>query len=425
MGENFLLQPGSGEKFMDNLKAAPVGTTIRDGEGLIQHRKKGDNEWEWLNPTTGKVIMVGDDNSVFQAVRAATTSEAPRKTPAWPSTGHGSPGHKGEAWTMESPKDEEKRPEQPKGALTHEERQKLNDFRQMILDAMDMKRSKGEPIPDAYRHKLAETEARLKGEKHEAGTIAASQVFGHPSATTIGGEKYSNLIPIKVGDRATVDRYTDRAQKFVDDLQSKIGRADAIARGRMKGDKKKAKAYMGSAERTEDETVLDLLRSETLPELRRLHSALPEAASPTKEQAEKTAATVVGDMIGDFLKDGTKAGAARGWETRRGRAPVEQEREPSSGVPQSPGEAAMAMQRAARAIRQSGVTGQPKVPVSSVRVGTGKHRFSTGKEPMGLGLWMFQIGDKTEEIHGDYAEAKGKAVRMAAERGEREVEVLP
>lgn len=102
-GENFLLQPGSGEKFMSDLKTSPVGTTIRDGEGKVQHRKKGDNEWDWLNPTTGQVIMTVNDDSVYQNVRSATTGEAPRKAPAWPSTMHGSPGHKGETMTMEHP----------------------------------------------------------------------------------------------------------------------------------------------------------------------------------------------------------------------------------------------------------------------------------------------------------------------------------
>jgi len=68
---------------------------------------------------------------------------------------------------------------------------------------------------------------------------------------------------------------------------------------------------------------------------------------------------------------------------------------------------------------------KPKVPIGSVRVETGKYKFSSGRSPKGRGQWAFRIGDKTEMIHGDYAEAKGKAVRMAAERGEREVEVLP
>jgi hypothetical protein len=46
--------------------------------------------------------------------------------------------------------------------------------------------------------------------------------------------------------------------------------------------------------------------------------------SITPKKAEKSAAEVVGGMIGGFLaKEGTPSGAKRGWETRRGRAPVE------------------------------------------------------------------------------------------------------
>jgi hypothetical protein len=79
---------------------------------------------------------------------------------------------------------------------------------------------------------------------------------------------------------------------------------------------------------------------------------------------------IFGKALGNTLeKGGTKAGAERGWETRRGRSPVE--------------------------------------------------------EPKGRGRWAFQIGDKVEFIQGDYGDARREAARMAAERGERGVRVLP
>jgi len=294
MGENFLLQPGSGEKFMDNLKAAPAGTTIRDGSGLIQHRKKGDNEWEWLNPTTGKVIMVGDDNSVFQAVRAATTSEAPRKTPAWPSTGHGSPGHKGEAWSMQGGKESDDRTE----------------VRRLV--------------------RLAERSSTPEGSEEAYREIG--RIMGVEEVTPEGISRFLAKPP-------TLD---------------KVGTSDGAKLGW---------------------------------ETRR------RGAVPEEPGGGKTYPVIY-----------RPGGEGTFGEVRRVTVPPREE-EPEGG--------------------KSG-EGKPKIPISSVNVETRKHKFSTGgKEPRGRGTWAFQIGDKMEMIPGDYAEAKGKAVRMAAERGEREVEVLP
>jgi hypothetical protein len=63
--------------------------------------------------------------------------------------------------------------------------------------------------------------------------------------------------------------------------------------------------------------------------------------------------------------------------------------------------------------------------LSSVTTDTGKYKASMGKEPKGRGRWAFQIGDKVEFIQGDYGDARREAARMAAERGERGVRVLP
>lgn len=172
--------------------------------------------------------------------------------------------------------------EQPTSTTQEVDRQKLEDQRTLLRDVMSVKREKGEPIPDEWRKRLAEVEAQLSGESPSSGAIASDTVFGHPEATNIRPEKYGNLIPIKVSDRASVEKFRLRAQAALDELQAKLGMADSIVRGSVKGDKKKATSYLNSQQRVEDESVRDFIRNETLPELNRLWKSLPEQEGKTE-----------------------------------------------------------------------------------------------------------------------------------------------
>jgi hypothetical protein len=156
----------------------------------------------------------------------------------------------------------------------------LEEMRQLLRDMMETRRLQGQPQVTAHRTRLAEIESQLKGETPEPGAIASELVFGHPEATNIGGGKYSNLVPIKVTGRDQVERFRVRAQAVLDEIQKKISTAEVVARGGMKGDKKAAQAYLKSANHTEDSTIRDMLRQETLAELDRLYKALPESTTP-------------------------------------------------------------------------------------------------------------------------------------------------
>ena len=65
------------------------------------------------------------------------------------------------------------------------------------------------------------------------------------------------------------------------------------------------------------------------------------------------------------------------------------------------------------------------MPQNAVLVYINKYQASHGKNPRGRGLWAFEIGGKTNFFRGTYTEAKGKAVRFAANKGIRKVYVLP
>ena len=147
-------------------------------------------------------------------------------------------------------------------------------------------------------------------EAPQAGEGVTSQlVFGHPEATNLGGGKYSNLVPIKVRDLASVDHFQSRTQALVDELQTKIGTAEAIVKKRIPGDVKKAKAYLASANKVEEETVLDLLRNETIPEL----SRLAKEVSPKEAPREPTGAvTETGEGATPAVTEPTPIGRALG-----------------------------------------------------------------------------------------------------------------
>lgn len=146
------------------------------------------------------------------------------------------------------------------------------DSIQMLEDNIATKRSKGEQVPQAWLNKLDQLKAEVAGREPPAeGSVASLQVFGHPQATNIRPEEYGGLVPIRFsGSPEGLLPILTRAQRKMQDLGEKIGRAEAIANKKMKGDVKSAKAYLASMQHTEDVTIRDLLRDETLPELNRL-----------------------------------------------------------------------------------------------------------------------------------------------------------
>jgi hypothetical protein len=68
------------------------------------------------------------------------------------------------------------------------------------------------------------------------------------------------------------------------------------------------------------------------------------------------------------------------------------------------------------------------VPKSMVVVAVNRYEGSHGRRPSGRGMWAFAFGNPDGSIvwvSGSYSEAKREAVRLAAERGEYTVFVLP
>jgi molecular chaperone GrpE (heat shock protein) len=154
----------------------------------------------------------------------------------------------------------------------YEPAEELESKRQMYLDNIATKRANKESIPQAWLDGLATIEDQLENRVPGEG-IASNQVFGHPQATNIQPDKYGRLVPIRATNREHVERRIKQAQGLLDELQTKWGKAQAVIAGRTKAtpsQKKEAKAYLGSMNGTEDETVIELLRIETLPELNRL-----------------------------------------------------------------------------------------------------------------------------------------------------------
>lgn len=154
-------------------------------------------------------------------------------------------------------------------------RQELEDQLQMYRDNADMLKSQGKPVPQSWHDGMARIRAELDGdnEPHD-GTHAGAEVFGHPAATVLGGDKYRNLVPIKVQKGSDMTRRLRDAQAHHDELATKIALAEAVVQGRIKATpakKKEAKSYLSSQQYAEESTVRDLLRNETLPELNRLH----------------------------------------------------------------------------------------------------------------------------------------------------------
>lgn len=156
-------------------------------------------------------------------------------------------------------------------------REELETNRQMYLDNIKTKRENGQPVPQQWLDSLAMINDQLAGRVRGEG-IASEQVFGHPEVTS--DPKYSNLVPIRVSDRASVDRRIQKAQAIIDALQEEFGKTQAIAHGNIsasRNERKLAAEKMASANFSDRMDNLRLLREETMPELNRLHKLLPDS----------------------------------------------------------------------------------------------------------------------------------------------------
>jgi hypothetical protein len=123
------------------------------------------------------------------------------------------------------------------------------DLLQMVEDHIALKQAKREKVAPHLYSKRDELKAKLAGAAGGS-YVYSEKVFGHPQATNLHPDRYGNLIPIKVNSPDAVRRFIERAQTRVDELQAKLGstgRLDAV-----------------------EETILSLLREETMPELNRM-----------------------------------------------------------------------------------------------------------------------------------------------------------
>jgi len=161
---------------------------------------------------------------------------------------------------------------------------------EMVNDHLATLREQRVPPSDTkfqrYQKQKAELEAKRDGVRPVAGEIMSSQVYGHPQATNVNADKNANLIPIKVRDKDTVDRYLQRAQARLDELQSEIGTLHhGLKQNKYRGvNKEKQKARLD-----ELEFEAGLIRSETMPELERLYKEAPEKpVTLTRDEFERT-----------------------------------------------------------------------------------------------------------------------------------------
>ena len=154
--------------------------------------------------------------------------------------------------------------------MSDEQRQ---DFIYMLRLYIETLKAKGEPVPRRYIQKLKKLELGGKKKSKIDWVYSDDEVFGHPSATTLAG--YQHLIPVKVkfGDMRAVDKFIDRAQKKVDKLQTEIGKVNAMSKGTA-AQKKAAKKKMQNANFKRKQSILSLLRDETMKELQSLAKAV-------------------------------------------------------------------------------------------------------------------------------------------------------
>ncbi|MGW8180117.1 MAG: hypothetical protein ACWGQW_15360, partial [bacterium] len=175
--------------------------------------------------------------------------------------------------------------EKPKKQLSAEEKA---DRIQMLKDNIATKKAERQPVPQAWIDKLAE----LEGPEVAPGEVAGAQVFGHPQATnlTTEGKTYNNLIPIKARNVEQIERRMDWTQEAIDALQSRLVKRKGV-----------------KPLDIDEETVLELLKTETMPELMRLKKKLEGAEKPAPAAetavAEKPGKQRVGPqgMVLDFI----------------------------------------------------------------------------------------------------------------------------
>lgn len=147
---------------------------------------------------------------------------------------------------------------------------------QLIEDAISTKKFNKEEVPSAWYARLSELRGAGPSE------IVGMSVFGHPDATNIMPDKYANLIPIKASSLDAINGRIGRAQKLVDELQSRIVKR--------KGSKPLT---------IEEEAVLDLLKTETMPELYRMAKTLekPLPVAPKAPDSELVTVTTPDKVV--------------------------------------------------------------------------------------------------------------------------------
>jgi hypothetical protein len=163
----------------------------------------------------------------------------------------------------------------------------VNDSISMLEDIIKTNKDMGRGINQQHLDKLAELKSLRDGDQQIAnGVVSDNTVFGHPEATNLHPDKYGNLVPIRVSDTVSVKRFMDRTQSAIDELQTKIGKAQAISDNRIKAtgkQKTEAIRYLQSVTHIEDATALDLLRNQTMRELQRVHKEVSKTGTTPKE----------------------------------------------------------------------------------------------------------------------------------------------
>lgn len=180
-------------------------------------------------------------------------------------------------------------------------------IRQIANDQIATHKANGSQPPQHLINKVADAGEYLSTGNVSEG-VAGEQVFGHPEATNIYPGKYGNLIPIRASNREGVESRIDRAQKLFDEIAQDTAKVRYAASN---GDKK-AKAEMKTSRFSEKETIMELLRNETMPALNRLLKAVeivPITPTP-QERGQKSGENGQVDGVlpakGEYSREGLK-----------------------------------------------------------------------------------------------------------------------
>lgn len=227
-------------------------TKTENADGSVTYRKGGDTQEETVRPTQ-------------------TTSQPVQPTEQKP------------AKEKVDPKVEAAR----KAGITVNNVDELQERLTMFEDAISTKKAKDEKVPQEWLDKRAALADIIRGEMPQDG-VASNLVFGHPQATSVGSGKYSNLIPIRTRNVASVERAIERFEKIYNPLAQEVAMAEYKAK-QAKGSSKAAKdarEYVKSAEFTDKQSLVEMLRDETRPELNRLLSEVEkyQPSTPVKER---------------------------------------------------------------------------------------------------------------------------------------------